>query len=57
MVVGHIVGCSGGGLWVWWVGLWRLGWLLIGVVCDVFVVNGGVVGGFVVSFDWGRKVW
>ena len=31
--------------------------VLIGVVCDVFVVNGGVVGGFVVSFDWGRKVW
>jgi len=44
-------------LWVWWVGLWRLGWVLIRVVCDVFVVNGGVVGGLVVSFDWGRKVW
>ena len=32
VVMGHIMGCSGGGLWVWWVGLWRLGWVLIGVV-------------------------
>ena len=51
VVVGHAIGCNGGGLlWVWWVGLWLLVWIPIEVVCDVLVVDGGVVGGFVVFF-------
>ena len=42
---------------MWWVILWQLGWIPIGVVCDVLVVDGVAVGGFVVSSNWGRNVW
>ena len=37
-----------------WVSLWQLGWVPIGVICDVLVVDGGMVDGFVVGSNWGR---
>ena len=44
VVVGHAIGCDGGGSAC---GCW---YIPIEVVCDVLVVDGGVVGGFVVFF-------
>ena len=50
-MVAVVVGCCG------CVGqLVAVGRVPIGVICDVLVVDGGMVDGFVVGSNWGRKV-